>query len=450
MKGGHDLSGIMKYAARDEWNPDLTEALGDHFGMAMEEFEVEIEDIGDILGEHWAMTLFGAAFEDLLTRRLEPGNRNLVDDYLKRRGWAEKGPTKIYIRALKTSVMSLYEVSDVVPGQSLLARDLIRGGDPILVSERSATQSLRQWDRIAARLVPQGSKHLLSGAVLPFTVQASEALLASLARPGGKRAKAKSAIDDAILRGLAPLFTTAWLLDVLPKVMGEMQPTLYNSDGELVMFHRVRFPIAAAVTQKNIAARLDAALQLQKENARFWNWIGDFSPKRPLAGKPENALAWSVTMDDGRTVLGNIELKGRSLILSVNSASRAARGTALVQTALGHLLGVPLTDIETVDQMRANHDPNATPPPVPLAEATALVHAMLDKSYRVTLDEPVGMLGTITPRDAARTTAGRKQLVTWLKFLENRSGNKPDPSDPMATYDFTWLWQELGIEKLRR
>lgn len=280
---------------------------------------------------------------------------------------------------------------------------------------------------------------------------AGMAAFASLARPGGKRANRKSAIDDAILRGLAPLFTTAWLLDVLPKAMGEMQPTLHNSDGELVMFHRVRFPIAAAVTQKNIAARLDAAPQLQKENARFWNWIGDLSPKRPLAGKPENALAWSVTMDDGRTVLGNIELKGRSLILSVNSASRAARGTALVQAALGDLLAVPLTDIETVDQMRANHDPNATPPPpVPLAEATALVHAMLDKSYRATLHEPVGMLGNVTPRDAARTTAGRKQLVTWLKFLENRSSNITDPSDPMATYDFTWLWQELGIEKLRR
>lgn len=451
MKGGHDLSGIMKYATRDEWNPDLSEALGDHFGVAMEEFDLEIEDIGDILDEHWAMTLFGCAFEDLLTRSFTPGDRNLADDYLKRRGWAEKGPTKIYIRSLKTSVMSLYEVSDVVPGKSLLARDLVRGGEPILVSERSATQSLRQWDRIAARIVPQGGKHLLSGTVLPFTVDASEAFLASLAQTGGKRAKAKLAIDNATLRGLAPLFTTAWLLDVLPKAMGDMQPTLHNSDGELVMFHRVRFPFATSITQKDIAARLDTASALQKENARFWNWLGDLPPKRPLKGKSGNAVAWSVTMDDGRTVLGNIELKGRSLILSVNSAERAARGAALIQVALVELIGVPLTEIETVDQMRANHDPDAPPPPsVPLSEATALVHAMLDKNYRETLDEPVGMLGDITPRDAARTAAGRKQLVTWLKFLENRSGNQTDPSDPMATYDFTWLWQELGVEKLRR
>jgi hypothetical protein len=450
MKGGHDLGGVMNYAARDEWNPHLTDVLGEHFGTAMLEFDVEFEDIGDILGEHWAATLFGCAFEDMLTRTIAPGDRNLADDYLKRRGWAEKGPTKIYIRTLKTSVMSLYEVSNVVPGKSLLARDLVRGGEPVLVSERSATQSLRQWDRIAARIVPHGSKHLLSGTVLPFAVDVSEALLATLNQAAGKRAKAKLAIDDATLRGLAPLFTTAWLLDVLPKAMGEMQPTLHNSDGELVMFHRVRFPFSSSITQKDIAARLEAASELQKENTRFWNWLGELPPKRPLKGKPENAVAWSVTMDDGRTVLGNIELKGRSLILSVNSASRADRGTALIQAALDDLVGVPLTEIETVDQMRANHDPDAPRlPSLPLAEATALVHAMLDKSYRATLDEPVSMLGDLTPRSAARTAAGRRRLVTWLKFLENRSADKTDPADPMATYDFAWLWRELGVENLR-
>ena len=37
--------------------------------------------------------------------------------------------------------MSLYEVSDVRPGESFLARDLVRGGDPIRVTERTATKT---------------------------------------------------------------------------------------------------------------------------------------------------------------------------------------------------------------------------------------------------------------------------------------------------------------------
>lgn len=77
-------------------------------------------------------------------------------------------------------------------------------------------------------------------------------------------------------------------------------------------------------------------------------------------------------------------------------------------------------------------------------------HEGHDRQYRATLDEPVGMLGDITPRAAARTAAGRQRLSAWLKHLENRSGSQPDPNDPMATYDFTWMWRELGIEKLRK
>ena len=50
--------------------------------------------------------------------------------------------------------MSLYEVSDIVRDESFSARDLVRGGEPIRVSERSGTHYLKPWDRIAARLEP--------------------------------------------------------------------------------------------------------------------------------------------------------------------------------------------------------------------------------------------------------------------------------------------------------
>ena len=142
-----------------------------------------------MIGDHWASVLWGSAFEDLATRTVEPGGRNLADDYLKRRGWNEAGPTKLYIRALRTSVMSLYEVSDIEPGTGFLARDLIRGGDPVRISERSASQTLRAWDRIGARVVTVGGKQLLSGGVLSFTTEAADALLAGLRDAESKRGR---------------------------------------------------------------------------------------------------------------------------------------------------------------------------------------------------------------------------------------------------------------------
>lgn len=446
MKRRHDLSGLMKFAAQPDWANHLREALDDHLGPAMEAFDVGLEDLAEIIGDHWASVLWGCAFEDLATRTIEPEGRNLADDYLKRRGGTEAGPTKLYIRALRASVMSLYEVSEVEPGAGFLARDLLRGGDPAAISERSASQTLRAWDKISARVVLVGTKRVLTGGLLPFTAEAAEALIAGLRQAEG-RARGNRPIGDERLREMAPLISTAWLLDTIPRALGPA-PTLHNSDGEEVVFHRVRFPFARGATQALIGARLDAIPALQRENARFWNWLGARSATPRATGR----LAWGVTMEDGTPVLGNVELKGRAVILAVTSAERAGRGIAFLTEALGDRVGSPLTEIETLDQaMAARRETPAEPEPsIPPEVATPLIHAMLDRHYRAALDEPVPMLGDVTPRAAARTKAGRDRLAAWLKHLENGSGRHSDPTDPMATYDLTWLWSELGIEDLRR
>lgn len=86
---------------------------------------------------------------------------------------------------------------------------------------------------------------------------------------------------------------------------------------------------------------------------------------------------------------------------------------------------------------------------IPAEIATPLIHDLLDRRYRETLDQPVPMVGGVSPREAVRTADGRERVVGWLKHLENRSAG-PDPKDPMASYDLGWMWRELGIEALRR
>ena len=50
----------------------------------------------------------------------------------------------------------------------------------------------------------------------------------------------------------------------------------------------------------------------------------------------------------------------------------------------------------------------------------------------------------------ARTKAGRSKVAEWLKYLENGSAKSRETGDPMATFDFTWMWQELGMADLRK
>lgn len=441
----------MKYVGRDDWPRHLADVLEEHFNFAMDMFDIEYDDIPGLVGDHWMATLWGCAFEDLLTRSFGPGKVNIVDVFLKRRGWNEKVQDKIYMKGLRDSVMSLYEISDVIPGKSMRMRDIIRGGDPLLVSEASATQSVKQWDKLAARVVPTGKKSVIAGGLLAFSAEAAAAVIDAIHDFVGENgSRSLVLIDNDTLRKAAPLFTRAWLTDVLPKAMGKNKPTLQNCAGEEVIFHTIRFPIAAGITRRKIGSRLDEIDSLRRESGAFWNWLGGPSSHKRAAATAPNALAWNVTMEDGSVVLGTVELKGRFLLLMVNSAGRAAEGRAMMEKALGDLIRDPLTEIQTVEQMMAGRQDREPQEEIPLEIATPIIHDLLDKQYRATLDEPVPVLGDISPRAAIRTAKGRENVAAWLKYLENRTAKHHDPSDPMATYDFGWLWRELKIENLRK
>jgi hypothetical protein len=75
--------------------------------------------------------------------------------------------------------MSLYEVSDIQPGRSFFSRDLIRGGEPVRVSERTATKTLKPWDRLAMRIVDIRGTMIIGGGLLPFAHEPSEKLIAT-------------------------------------------------------------------------------------------------------------------------------------------------------------------------------------------------------------------------------------------------------------------------------
>ncbi|MGI6856459.1 hypothetical protein [Mesorhizobium sp. 1B3] len=445
MASSSNLDGLIKFLSRDEWEDCFQEIFDDHFREILDDGDLDFEDLAELFGDHWAMTLWGCAFEDFLTQDFDVRGGNIVDEYLKRRGWKETAQAKAYMKALRTSVMSLYEVSDVVPGKSLMARDLIRGGDPVLVSEGSATKSLRQWDRIAARIVDVGGKSVLSGGLLPYTLAASDAVFDALRETfGKKRSKKLPTLSGDELRSVAWFFSICWQADTLKRLM---LPDLKNSDGDDVVFHDARFPLAAGVTQKTIATRLNEVPNLRQDNDKVWIWQS--IPREPGSDSHPGELATETRPDDGEyVILGNVELKGRALHLTTNSAMRAEKGAAMITAALGDLVGVPLTEIRTIEQLMAekpvqqrksSHDPDM-PPEI----AEEIAQAYLDRHYRETLDVPVPALGNISPRNAIKSASGRKNVSQWLKYLENQSERTN------GTYDFRWMWKELGIEYLRR
>jgi hypothetical protein len=286
---------------------------------------------------------------------------------------------------------------------------------------------------------------VISGALLPFSPEAVEFLTDGLrhALKIGKRKELRLTVDQ--LRRCAPIFASAWLFSCLPDILDPAPIHLSNSEGDDLLFHEIRFPLATGVTQAQVATRLDQVAAIERTGPKEWTWLEEGPAPAP---KARRGLALESTISAGR-VLGTLELKGKTLTLSVNSARRAERGTALVKETLGDLLKPPLTAIRTIEPVRADGTGrDAREDEIPPEIARQAVHELLDRHYRAVLDQPVPALDGKTPREAARTPAGRKKVVEWLKLIENRSASQP--GSPLAEYDFRWMWKELGLGDQRR
>jgi hypothetical protein len=468
------VGAIMKWSERDDWSEQLATVFADHFGPVLEDFGMTIEELMDVLKPEGFMPLFGCAFEDFTTCSFEPDQRNVVEDYLKRRGWKASAPVKSYLRALQSSVMSVYEVVDTAPGSHCHLRDLIRGGEPIRVEDRLGSQDLVQWDPIAARLLEIKGKVYMSAGVLRLSFddateiveeirKLEKELLNKVRRP--LRQEGLTEIDikslpvaDAVLGEMAPLFTRTWLATMLGRLLDPSLPEVRNVEGEPVQFCETRLPLLDLSSREQIEARLDALAELTRDGADppHWGWTAASSsaPGVDHQAGSDHALQLQGLAENGTRLLGSVRLERDALILETNSTGRAERGRDLLAAALGALVGLPLTSIQTPAQALAEGGVEAPRPPatqlaLSLEEQNEALQPMLDGHYRAVLDAPLPALDGKTPRQAVRSKAGREKAARWLKYLENQTARRARAFGQPG-YDFAWMWDALKINDLRR
>jgi hypothetical protein len=255
-------------------------------------------------------------------------------------------------------------------------------------------------------------------------------------------------VSTETLRTISPMFTTFWLVDLIERARRPAIPDLRNFEGDELLLCEARYPFAAGTTCDHIQAVLDARPEFRRADATFWNWV---SLKKPARASSHESLTFETRLDDGTLVLGGVELKADALVLSVNSQRRCDLGCTLLSGILGERVRQSSLKTETVDQMIASARTAALPQlDIPEEERCAIVHDQLDRHYREVLDQPVPMLGGKSPRAAVRTGSGRIKVAGWLKMMENSTAKSADSNRALAIYDFGWLWNELGIDELRR
>ena len=257
-------------------------------------------------------------------------------------------------------------------------------------------------------------------------------------------------LDTEILRRSAFLFTNVWLGDALERILDPSPPAMMNSDGDEIAFTTVRYPLKEAIHREALEGQLTTIPELRRSGHGHWNWV---APAMQGAGvAPKGARIFISTLEDGSVSMGDVELEADVLELEANSPQRAQKGRALLEPVIGPFVGEPVvasrTLAETIASRPADEGPASASGLSP-EEESAVVRDALDRHYRRLLDGPVPMLGDLTPRKAAKTRDGREKLVDWLK-LHGNAAAREEPGSPMASYDMSCLWEELGVADLRR
>jgi hypothetical protein len=429
-----------------QWAHLFEEFLSQMFAPLANRYEAGVEDAEDqIMQGYYSSMAFGYLFEEFATAAWDEDDKSMLQEYLQQRGWREGAHGRRYLRALSTADLKLWEVVDVKPGVAVDIRLYDTQDKPIRVMEQSASESLHQWDCLAARVLRVDGRAMFAGGMLNFspaqagiiqrTLASSAEMLKDLlsaAQETGELEELPADLDayisSEIQNELADVAFTVWASGIID-VEDRPLPQLFNSDDEPIELTRLRFPVTG--NRHEIEQALNHSPVLADGMEDSWAWYP----------KPVEEIA----EDERVSIHGHIWLNQDALELEVNSTARAARGKAFIQSLLGQYLGEPLTVHENLEKALEESDFSAAPDPMDLnahPEVQALLQAQLTAHYRETLDEPIPMLNGKTPRACAADPQTRHEVIEWLKYLENT-----DQHSPQSAYDFGWMWEELGIDR---
>jgi len=358
-----------------------------------------------------------------------PDGRTALDLYVDERGAGLDDLGRRLVEAQRRAWFAPLEVVGVVPGVSLVLRDLLEGGIRE-VRERTASQSLVAHNVVLARVLELGDHNVLGGlypqALPPLEADGvRRALRKAMKVRGEKKPVPPEKLREATAEGL-PI--ACWLEGV--RALASRTVTVENSDGEEMLFTVDRFEVTAG----REAAVREALLALPGAE-RAGDGRGDALEVVFLGGKR-----------DPSTVVGAATLRGRTLRLESSSAARADRLRALVTGAAGAHLTFRARELQDplaqLGEARAPDPRTSRPAEVPAHVARALREYEHGLKLRW-LDEEVPALGGLTPRAAVRRKGEpRRRLALLLDQFESMEARRPEAE----RFDVGILRRELGIE----
>ncbi len=379
----------------------------------------------------WAPDPYATAIEDAALH-----DRSPTSVYLEQRGRNLDAVLRRYLEGCLASPLSYHEIVRCDAGRGFLARDTITGAEREVV-ERSATRTLQAGQILFAQLVPIDGIVMLE-ATGPFGFPPIRKLEVIELR-------------QKMIRGQPDLFTNDLLrdwdielrelyLDITGEMLNPTMPDLRNTDGDELLMHRLVFDIESA----------QGAFESLEHLA-----IGELHEDL-LAGAERNSSGEVLRMQlDWRrrgnrlhshwdnTVLGSIEIDGKRMTATVNSARRAAAFRKIVSKAMGSRAKLRATEVQAIERALAGAETRATGGRRAQRDRTAdegndLAHApevkarlreFMEDHYEHWVTEKLPALGGRTPLQAVKTPDGRERVEALVSQMEHDARTKEFPVD---------------------
>ena len=341
--------------------------------------------------------------------------RNVMQEFLRRHGDTLSRRERDLVESWSRSFIGLYEVQSVREGAGFEVKDLLGDEGTLFVHDVSLSKLLIAWDGVMVRLVEGERGQEITGAGIVVPRAHLEPLREWMQRDRERtglpwRDYLKRRHPD--IRRQPRIIAKEWAESV----------RLVNNDGDELLFSKAVYETADG----------DAVVEAMRA-----------SPD--LIAEPDDPGVFQMLSADN-TLLVTFRVEGGTLTVECNSRERLAMAKAAVERLSIEGLRHVRDELTTQEEIKREATTGDTPEPAKREippEVAEAVEKYLDQHYGAWPDTKLPALGGKTPRQAAKTRAGRKKLAELLKTLENSEQRKRRDGEP--SYDVSRLRRTLGV-----
>jgi hypothetical protein len=334
---------------------------------------------------------------------------------------------RLILEQALTQPLTFYEVVRCNPGEGMVVRDVLLGAEMDVI-ERTASRMLQPGDLSYGQICELPEVTTL-GRLAPLCIPPShKAAIVGLRRKLQKKIAKQNrelTVPD-LIRYREDIRTT--YLNVRDSI--RTPPRLTNTDGDPFVLHTLTFRTGSAFAAFEALAPLARGISKTEllKGAKLDADGALFSVELPWQKKGNR-----IHKDWDNTLLGQLSISGRSLVVDVNSEKRAAK----IRQEIERRLGVLVTHQKTVTQRpeatleKTKHSHTANRSVLQqISEEPAFTEEMqaeIQRQVENWIFQKVPALGGRTPLEAVRDSDGKEIVESLLLGWERQNETIADP-----------------------